>query len=569
MRESFDRRYKKLFLNEQQTGGGVGNMGNVWQYCGISTPSAFPWAVYTGSAQYGDIVQTTSGVNGYYLGIPNYWVPERCNDQLCTASDVGGEFTVNIKPNHTSAGIAHFKLISVGSSTPTVNNVCDYGMNPPSGLYNCPHYYNNFVTGNCLPNPGYGCTNPNATNYNPVATVDDGSCVLPISGCTNPNATNYDPLATVDDGSCNFNDICHKDFSFTICQLPTNNTNNFVVGTSTVVWQSNSQAACLQCNGSMCMTSDIGQSFEYPTQGPTPGISGMIVVLDSFSQPYFTNTGTIDNMTTQACPPPEGCTNPLATNYDPLAVIDDGSCIVYGCTDIAANNYDPTATIDDGSCTYDPNGCTNPTATNFDPLAIVDDGSCYWSGCADPNATPCSQFPPAIQNSIQCYESNHDGCGTPADPNDTSCCNYTVLNDNDIDLEDDEDCQPPPGGCPPLTLWNPYPNCACVMVSYGNNNDNEIGIDIEKEISDPIDCTTNPVKDCWSCHGNPQAGGSCWQAPLNWITTIGIPQGFNFYNTEVQCVSAGPDCVQSKKKKKNIVNKKLQEEIKRIKDLLK
>jgi hypothetical protein len=47
-----------------------------------------------------------------------------------------------------------------------------------------------------------GCTNEQATNYNPDATVDDGSCILPISGCTNTQATNYNPLATVDDGSC-------------------------------------------------------------------------------------------------------------------------------------------------------------------------------------------------------------------------------------------------------------------------------------------------------------------------------------------------------------------------------
>jgi serine/threonine protein phosphatase PrpC len=47
-----------------------------------------------------------------------------------------------------------------------------------------------------------GCTDPNATNYNPNATVNDGSCQYPIPGCTDPNATNYDPNATVDDGSC-------------------------------------------------------------------------------------------------------------------------------------------------------------------------------------------------------------------------------------------------------------------------------------------------------------------------------------------------------------------------------
>lgn len=54
----------------------------------------------------------------------------------------------------------------------------------------------------CDPADG-GCTDSLATNYNPAATWDDGSCTYPpVMGCTNPAAFNFDPLATVDDGSC-------------------------------------------------------------------------------------------------------------------------------------------------------------------------------------------------------------------------------------------------------------------------------------------------------------------------------------------------------------------------------
>lgn len=48
-----------------------------------------------------------------------------------------------------------------------------------------------------------GCTDPLATNYNPNANVNDGSCVYP-TGCTDPLALNYDPNALVDDGSCEY-----------------------------------------------------------------------------------------------------------------------------------------------------------------------------------------------------------------------------------------------------------------------------------------------------------------------------------------------------------------------------
>ena len=88
------------------------------------------------------------------------------------------------------------------------------------------------------------------------------------------------------------------------------------------------------------------------------------------------NTVTECEKSTLFCPV-LGCTNPLATNYNPLANIDDGSCTVPpvpGCTDVTACNYDALANSDDGSCTY--LGCTNPLATNYDATAGCDDGSC-------------------------------------------------------------------------------------------------------------------------------------------------------------------------------------------------
>ena len=47
-----------------------------------------------------------------------------------------------------------------------------------------------------------------------------------------------------------------------------------------------------------------------------------------------------------------GCTDPNASNFDPLANTDDGSCTYPGCTDSLTTNFDPTANLDDSSCTY-------------------------------------------------------------------------------------------------------------------------------------------------------------------------------------------------------------------------
>lgn len=94
-----------------------------------------------------------------------------------------------------------------------------------------------------------------------------------------------------------------------------------------------------------------------------------------------------------------GCTNPTATNYNPLATIDDGSCIgglTPGCCDPTATNFNPLATCDDGSCLYvgggntclacgttgsddSVPGCCDIVADNYNSLATCDDGSCQYT----------------------------------------------------------------------------------------------------------------------------------------------------------------------------------------------
>jgi len=54
-----------------------------------------------------------------------------------------------------------------------------------------------------------GCTDETADNYNPDATVNDGSCEYPdvILGCLDDDAINYNSDATIDDGSCEYEDV--------------------------------------------------------------------------------------------------------------------------------------------------------------------------------------------------------------------------------------------------------------------------------------------------------------------------------------------------------------------------
>ena len=112
-----------------------------------------------------------------------------------------------------------------------------------------------------------------------------------------------------------------------------------------------------------------------------------------------------------------GCTDPTSLNYNPLATIDDGSCVycVYGCTDPdALYGYNPNATCDDGSCVYCDYGCMDPAANNYDPNATCDDGSCtYGVGCG------CTD----ILASNYGYDCSGNLVGYPP-PCDDGCCTY-------------------------------------------------------------------------------------------------------------------------------------------------
>ena len=83
-----------------------------------------------------------------------------------------------------------------------------------------------------------------------------------------------------------------------------------------------------------------------------------------------------------------GCVDPDFLEFDAAANVSDPSaCLtpyVDGCVYGDASNYDPSANRDDGSCQYA--GCTNSDYLEFSAIADLDDGSCITlivSGCTD------------------------------------------------------------------------------------------------------------------------------------------------------------------------------------------
>lgn len=75
-----------------------------------------------------------------------------------------------------------------------------------------------------------GCTDSNAFNYNPNASIFDNSCVAVVEGCTDESACNYDSDVNTDDGLCYYESSAtfnlnyfSEDTLFTIDKSPTLN----------------------------------------------------------------------------------------------------------------------------------------------------------------------------------------------------------------------------------------------------------------------------------------------------------------------------------------------------------
>lgn len=103
---------------------------------------------------------------------------------------------------------------------------------------------------------------------------------------------------------------------------------------------------------------------------------------------------------------------------------------VAGCTYESASNYNPAATTDDGSCQFEvPAGCTDPTSCDFNALAQADDGS-----CAVYPGDPCDDLDPTTFNDAIGDDCNCSGTVTTG-------CTYVIASNYDPSAtRDDGSC---------------------------------------------------------------------------------------------------------------------------------
>ena len=349
--------------------------------------------------------------------------------------------------------------------------------------------------GICDENEVAGCTNPNALNYAVSATDEDGTCIL--LGCMDSEADNYDPSANTQ-GDCIYLVEGCMDATAENYDAAAEVDN----GTCLFLGCMDSEASNFDANANVpgdCVyliegcTDAAAENYD-ATAEVDNGTCLFLGCMDSEASNFDVNA----NVPGDCVYLIEGCMDDAALNYDATAEVDNGTCLFLGCMDSAADNFDPTANVE-GDCSYPVEGCTDGAAVNFDANAEEDDGTCLFLGCMDS----------AADN----YDPNANVQGFCSYPTE-GCTDATAANFNENALIDDGSCLYP--GCTDETALNYDPNAnfnsGCIL---------------------PLEGCTDPMAENYNALANTN-DGSCEYTPpcpgdLNGDGTININDLLDFF----------------------------------------
>ena len=249
----------------------------------------------------------------------------------------------------------------------------------------------------CDGNAVYGCTDSSAENYNPEATINDGSCEY---ACDN----SVDLSLQLD---CYGEEISWEILNENGVVVSSVNAGTYPGGSTAETMEEGGSIQQEQiCLSEGCYTfiitdswgdgldggaevSCVEQGFDWANLIPFTMTNEDGDLLFEETNPAFGDcqSGGDDgpcsasyDFCVTADAPIYGCTDSEADNYNPNANTNDGSCEYLGCTDQDYLEYDATANVDDGSCeTLIVEGCTDSEADNYNPDANINDGSCEYS----------------------------------------------------------------------------------------------------------------------------------------------------------------------------------------------
>ena len=270
-------------------------------------------------------------------------------------------------------------------------------------------------------NSDVGCTDPDACNYNPDATTDNGSCTeLDVcgecggnnescSGCTDETACNYDAAALVDDGSCVV-DGAEITFTLLTDTYPEETTWNITNASGSIVLEGGpydglqTTYTSTVCLAPGCYTLTVNDSYgdgmqyngvvgDYSLTDEDGTVLADIVEGGNFGSQavheFCLEAGTV-----------EGCTNATACNYNTAATDDNGTCVYASGCDSCSGATDGSGSVvdgdsdDDGVCDADEvAGCQEEEACNYNPDA-TDTAACEYAADGfdcDGNTLSCAE----------------------------------------------------------------------------------------------------------------------------------------------------------------------------------
>ena len=329
----------------------------------------------------------------------------------------------------------------------------------------------------CIPPPPVpGCMDDDYVEYDPLATVDDSSCVtLKVYGCIDSTMYNYDPLANTMENidSCGYDLILH-DLA-----------GNGWVGTTLEIWQDADTLSFTMTSQSFNQMENLG------LYAPAPVYARLLVTQQAqLTAPEcgFTLIGPEGDTALSVQPPfiipfkkytgntycgniceekIFGCMDSTAFNYVNTANTALPCYYYPGCISAAylqyhvdtANGYYTDVNVQDSCGVYATFGCTDSTAFNYDSLANVDNGGCLpvVIGCMQPvafNYNPLANTP--------------DTCI----PVIFGCTNITAFNYDSLANTDDGSCIAIVFGCTDPQAFNYEPQAnvddgSCIAVVYG------------------------------------------------------------------------------------------------------
>ena len=343
----------------------------------------------------------------------------------------------------------------------------------------------------------YGCTDSEASNYNPAATTDDGTCVFAVNFTVDMNCSGIlfntvyitGPFAGWCGDCFPLSDADGDGIWNTYISLLGDLEYKYEVDN----WTHQEDLIDDMQNGASC--APITDYWGYANR---------IVTVSNSINSTDDNYGSCDDCVA----PVLGCLDPLADNYDPNATVNDGSCTyagVLGCTDATASNYDSAATTDDGSCVF--------------PVTFTVDMNCY------PDAfTTVYVTGPVFGWCGNCFPlSDADGDGVWEGTYDfaTGDLEYKYALDNWASQENLVDDMLNGASCAPVTDYSVYANRLITIATATVTDDNYGSCDDCVPVV--LGCT-----DPQAPNYNPQAtqdDGSC-----SIVSICSAPTGLNTYD---------------------------------------